>query len=79
MLLVITSNRGLCGSYNSAVLKLALSRLEQLRGAGYDVLLHVVGARGSRYLRFRKYDVADEHLDFGDLPEYGQIAAWPTR
>lgn len=75
VLLVITSNRGLCGSYNSSVLKLAMNRLAQLRGADYEVLLHAVGARGARYLRFRKIDVDREHLDFGDLPEYSQIAA----
>ncbi len=75
VLLVITSNRGLCGSYNSSVLKLAMSRLAQLRGANYDVLLHAVGGRGARYLRFCKIDVDREYLDFGDLPEYSQIAA----
>lgn len=74
VLLVITSNRGLCGSYNSAVLKQALARREQVTDAGYDVRLHVVGARGSRYLRFIKVDVDREHLDFGDLPEYSRIA-----
>ncbi len=75
VLLVITSNRGLCGSYNSSVLKLAMNRLAQLRAANYDVLLHAVGGRGARYLRFRKIDVDREYLDFGDLPEYSRIAA----
>jgi len=74
VLLVITSNRGLCGSFNSSVLKLAMGRLAQLQGADYDVLLHVVGARGARYLRFCKIDVDREYLDFGDLPQYGQIS-----
>jgi len=75
VLLVITSNRGLCGSYNSAVLKLALARLQQVRDANYDVRLHVVGGRGSRYLRFIKVGVEKEYLDFGDLPEYSRISA----
>lgn len=75
VLMVITSNRGLCGSYNSSVLKLAMNRLAQLRGADYDVLLHVVGGRGARYLRFRKIDVDGEYLGLGDLPEYARIAA----
>ena len=75
VLLVLTSNRGLCGSYNSSVLKLAMNRLEQLRGAHYDVVLHVVGGRGARYLRFSKIRVDREYLDFGDLPEYPQVAA----
>ena len=75
VLLVITSNRGLCGSYNSSVLKLAMSRLAQLRGADYDVLLHAVGARGARYLRFRKIDVDREYLELLGESLRDQIAA----
>jgi F-type H+-transporting ATPase subunit gamma len=75
VLLVLTSNRGLCGSYNSSVLKLAMNRLEQLRGANYEVVLHVVGGRGARYLRFRKIRVDHEYMEFSDMPQYPEVAA----
>jgi len=75
VLLVLTSNRGLCGSYNSSVLKLAMSRLELLGGAKREVSLHVAGGRGARYLRFRKVRVDREYPDFDDLPQYSQVAA----
>ena len=73
VLLVITSNRGLCGSFNTAVLRLACERMEQLVDSGYKVLLHVVGKRGVQFFRFRGIEVAHEYRDFGDMPEYGDI------
>jgi len=46
IILVLTSNRGLCGDYNSNVLSVALRRQGRLVQAGYDVPLHVVGKTG---------------------------------
>jgi len=74
ILLVITSNRGLCGSYNQGVLHLATERLVQLREGGYEIELHVVGARGARYLRFRGVEPDEVHEEFGDVPTYQQVA-----
>ena len=73
VLLVITSNRGLCGAFNDAVLRLACERMEQLRQGGYKVLLYVVGKRGIQYFRFRGVQVAREYRDFSDMPDYDSI------
>ncbi len=75
ILLVLTSNRGLCGSYNASVLKLAQHRIGQLADAGYEVELHVVGTRGLRYLGFRDVHVDKAYEHFGDVPEYDEVAA----
>ena len=53
VLIVLTSNRGLCGAYNSAVVRLALERMDHLQEADYDVKLHVVGRQGIRQLAAR--------------------------
>lgn len=73
VLLVLTSNRGLCGTLNAAVLRVAMVRYDQLRAGGYEVLLHVVGKRGMQHLRFRGVPVAQAHTELGDLPTYDQI------
>jgi len=73
VLMVITSNRGLCGSFNTGVLRLVCERKEQLEQGGYKVLLHVIGKRGLQYFRFRGIEVAKEYADFEDVPEYGDI------
>ena len=73
VLMVITSNRGLCGSFNTGVLRLVTERMDQLAESGYKVLLHVVGKRGSQYFRFRGIKVDKEYTDFDDMPEYEGI------
>jgi len=75
VLLLLTSGRGLCGSYNRNVLDLGLQRLGQLRSAGYEVELHLVGRRGAQYLGFRGVQIDRVYEQFGDIPTYAAAAA----
>jgi F-type H+-transporting ATPase subunit gamma len=70
VLLVITSNRGLAGSYNSGVLRMATQRLRQLTDEGFEVPLHVVGKRGIQYMRFRRRAVEAAYTQFDNVPPY---------
>lgn len=57
LLILITSDRGLCGGYNSNVNKAALRFLEE-RGSNYESLeLLVVGRKGREFLRHRKIEI----------------------
>ncbi len=46
VLLVLTSNRGLCGGYNGAVLRHVTSRLKQAKKSGEELAIEVAGKRG---------------------------------
>src|SRR5438105_12877301 len=54
VLLVICSNRGLCGGYNAAVLREANGRLGQCRAEGCVPHLEVSGKRAIIYFRFQR-------------------------
>lgn len=71
LLLVLTSNRGLCGGYNGNVLRTATGYLRQDSETQID--LEVVGKKGLAYFKFSKIDVAQSHTQFGDAPEYDQV------
>ena len=71
---VITSDRGLCGAYNSTVIRLAERELEEAKAAGRPYHLVVVGKKAATYFRFRGYEIADEFLDVTDQPTYEQAA-----
>ncbi len=73
VLMVVTSSRGLCGGYNSAVLHLAIERYNQLKEAGYEVVLHVVGRKGASYLKNRGFKIDTAHPDFDSFPTYAQV------
>ncbi len=73
VLLVITSNRGLAGAYNSSVLRMAVERLRHLKADGNDVLVHAVGRRGINFMKFRKQPTEKTYTTFDRLPSYEQV------
>lgn len=54
LLIVFTSDRGLCGGYNSGVAKEAARRIDTLKAEGKDVMIYCVGRKGRDILK-RKY------------------------
>ena len=52
--LVLTSDRGLAGSYSSSVLKKTEELIERLRGEGREIQLYLVGRKAKSYFEFRE-------------------------
>ncbi len=73
VLIVITSNRGLCGGYNAAVLRAALEHLDSRRAAGEQVDIFAVGKKGITYLKFLNYKLATELAVFEDRPQFSTV------
>jgi F-type H+-transporting ATPase subunit gamma len=59
LLLVITADRGLCGSFNSNVIK-AAGQFITTEGQGREVALGLVGRKGRDFFRRRGFDVRYE-------------------
>jgi len=68
--LVITSDRGLAGAYNSNVLKIAEQHLREIRAGGKEPVLYVVGKKGVGYFRFRGVPIRDSWQEFSEVPPY---------
>ena len=71
--LVLSSNRGLCGGYNASVLREAVPRIKELNGSVPKVAVDVSGKRGFDGLGFRGVDVDEKHLNFEDQPAYNDV------
>ncbi|MDG3012844.1 F0F1 ATP synthase subunit gamma [Rhodococcus sp. D2-41] len=69
-ILVVTSDRGMCGGYNSNVLKEAEELAQLLRSEGKDPVLYVLGAKGLGYYTFRGRSVAGAWTGFSQQPGY---------
>jgi F-type H+-transporting ATPase subunit gamma len=65
---LLTSNRGLAGAFNSNLIKEARRRIEALEAEGYTVELHGVGKKGIGYFRYLGRKLSLERLDIGDKP-----------
>jgi F-type H+-transporting ATPase subunit gamma len=68
-LVVITSNRGLCGGYNTNVLRNAIAHLD----AHPDCDVYMVGKKGINYFRFLKREMRERISHIGDTPRYVHV------
>jgi F-type H+-transporting ATPase subunit gamma len=73
--LVVTSDRGLAGAYNTNVIRMAEARLLEHREAGTDFRLYVVGKKAQTYFRYRGYQIERAFLAVTDTPGYGDARA----
>ena len=67
---VVTSDRGLCGVYNSSVIRMAEREIKAHQEAGQDYALIVVGTKGEQYFRFRNYRIDATFAGVTDQPTY---------
>jgi F-type H+-transporting ATPase subunit gamma len=73
VLLVLSSNRGLCGGYNAAVLREAGGQLQRDRQEGVEVQLEASGKRAIAYYRYQGIPAAHTYTQFEDRPEYHEV------
>ncbi len=71
LLIVATSERGLCGGFNSSIVKLARAHAEDLLAAGKTVKVLTVGKKGREQLKRDYEDVMIAHVDFSDVKRLG--------
>jgi F-type H+-transporting ATPase subunit gamma len=67
-LILLTSNRGLAGGFNSNLIKEARRRIEALEAEGYTVELYGVGKKGIGFFKYLGRKLALERMDVGDRP-----------
>lgn len=73
--LVVTSDRGLAGAYNSSVLRMAERHMAGLRAEGVALRLYAVGKKAQTFFSFRGYDIAGSFLGVTDQPAYADARA----
>jgi F-type H+-transporting ATPase subunit gamma len=71
----ITSDRGLCGAYNSTMVRMAERRIAAIQAEGHEYSLIVGGKKALTYFRFRNYRIADSFMGVTDQPTYEQARA----
>jgi F-type H+-transporting ATPase subunit gamma len=74
LLIVITADRGLCGSFNSNVLKAAGQFILNER-QGQDIALGLIGRKGRDFFRRRDFDVLYEQVGIFQRLTFGHAAA----
>jgi F-type H+-transporting ATPase subunit gamma len=79
--IVVAADRGLCGAYNSNVLRTAEAAIAEDLAAGREYSLITTGRKAEAYFRYREYAIDASFSGFSDAPTYedarsvGQAAA----
>jgi F-type H+-transporting ATPase subunit gamma len=68
--LVVSSDRGLCGAYNANVFRRSEELFSLLREEGKEPILYAVGRKALGYYSFRNWDVTGSWTGFSERPTY---------
>jgi F-type H+-transporting ATPase subunit gamma len=73
--LVVTSDRGLAGGYNTGVIRLAERNIIEYRDRGVGVRIYAVGQKALSYFRYRNHQIERSWLGVTDLPTFTNARA----
>ncbi len=71
LLVVATAERGLCGGFNSSIVRLARAHVIRLQAAGKTVRILTVGKKGREQLRRDLSGLLVGHVDLSDVKKLG--------
>ncbi|BAX93793.1 F0F1 ATP synthase subunit gamma [Mycobacterium shigaense] len=72
--LVVSSDRGLCGAYNSGAFRRAEELFALLRQEGKQPVLYTIGRKALNYYSFRNWDITESWTGFSEQPSYENAA-----
>ena len=72
--LVVSSDRGLCGAYNSSIFRRSEELFSLLREEGKQPVLYTVGRKAANYFKFRNWDITESWTGFSEQPKYENAA-----
>jgi F-type H+-transporting ATPase subunit gamma len=73
--IVIAADRGLCGGYNTSVLRAAEQQIKEQSALGREYALVAVGRKVESYFRYREYRIDAGFTGFSDRPSYENARA----
>jgi len=71
-LVVLTSVRGLCGGYNTSVLRTAIAHLQQNEQKHLPTDVYMIGKKGINYFKFLRRETVERIAGLADPPKFEQ-------
>jgi F-type H+-transporting ATPase subunit gamma len=79
LLLVVCSNRGLCGGYNAGILREANHRIRQLSQENITLHLELSGKRAVTHYRYQRIAAEQTYTQFEDKPRFEEVDVLANR
>lgn len=77
--IVITADRGLCGAYNSNIIRAVSSKITERHDAIDDVVIFAIGRIGADFFAKRGFDMVDSVIGLSDHPSFAEIKDIATK
>lgn len=78
VVLILSSNRGLCGGYNAGILRKATEHSRELQLPRERIEFHTSGKKGIAYLKFIGVPIAGTYPHLADKPDFAAVAEVAT-
>jgi len=72
-LVVVTSDKGLCGGLNTNALRLALSKIKEWQAANVGIKVTPIGSKGFGFMQRLKAEIASYAINVGDRPSLEKV------
>src|ERR1700739_4201235 len=72
--LVVSSDRGLCGAHNSGIFRRSEELFSLLRQECKSRVVYAVGQKATNYYRFHNWDITESWTGFSEQPKYENAA-----
>jgi F-type H+-transporting ATPase subunit gamma len=72
-LIVVTTDKGLCGALNTNVLRLVLSQYKAWQGAGEEIDVSAIGNKGFTFLQRLGANIVSHAIQLGDRPQMEKL------
>lgn len=72
-IIVVTSDKGLCGGLNTNVLRMALNSMKQWKGEGEEIEVCVIGNKGLGFMQRLKANIVSHVTGLGDRPQMDKL------
>ena len=72
-IIVVTSDKGLCGGLNTNVLRLALNAMKQWKSEGEEIEVFVIGHKGLGFMQRLKANIVSQVTGLGDQPHIEKL------
>jgi F-type H+-transporting ATPase subunit gamma len=73
ILLVLCSNRGLCGGYNASIIRAAMAQIRAYQAGGPALHLELSGRRAIAYFRYQGVPAERTYTQFEDRPRFEEV------
>ncbi|TVQ88924.1 MAG: ATP synthase F1 subunit gamma [Bacteroidetes bacterium] len=66
LVIVVAANKGLCGTFNSNLLKASVNHLRKLKDEGYEIKLWLIGKKAEEFFVRSNFTILETHHDIID-------------